>query len=114
MSTDQSQARALIAVATAPPQKSNGTTWALWFFLAGFGGPWWYLGRPGNAILATIAYIFCGALILVGVGLFLVPVLWIVDAFAVRSSLRKYNGDRERYCQMLWNEPDQAALFRSS
>jgi hypothetical protein len=96
MASDAATAKAILAVATAPPQKSGATTAALWFFLAGFGGPWWYLGRPFSAIAAFVAYAICTALIFAGVGLVLLPLLWIIDALAVRSSYKKHNGDREK------------------
>src|SRR5262245_49156436 len=85
---------AILAVATAPPQKSGGTAAALWFFLAGLGGPWWYLGKPISAIFAVIIYGICAALIFAGIGLVLLPVVWIIDALAVSSTLRKHNRKR--------------------
>jgi hypothetical protein len=45
----------------------------------------------GSAIGAMILYWVCTALVLVGVGLVLLPILWIVDGLAVWSSVRKHN-----------------------
>lgn len=95
--TDQTTAAAaVLAAALAPPQKSGGAAGALWFFLAGFGGPWWYLGRPGSAIVAFLAYSLCAALMLVGVGFVLLPILWAIDGLAVASTLKKHNRERNR------------------
>jgi len=88
------EARAILAVASAPPQKNGGVAAALWFFLAGFGGPWWYLGRPVIAIAAMCMYWLCGVLIFVGVGLFLLPGLWLIDAISVYQSVRGHNQKR--------------------
>jgi len=93
---DNRTAQVLLAVATAPPQKSAGVAIALWFFLAAFGGPWWYLGRPGSAIGAIVLYWICGALLVVGVGLFLLPILWIIDLLCIFSTIRKHNRQREQ------------------
>jgi len=95
MAADDTTAKAILAVAAAPPRKSPGATAALWFFLAGFGGPWWYLGRPLSAIVAMLLYGICGALIFVGIGLILLPILWIIDALAVWSTFRKHNAERD-------------------
>lgn len=92
----EATSRAILAVAALPPQKSGGVAAALWFFLAGFGGPWWYLGRPVSALFAMVAYWICGALIVVGVGLVLLPMLWVVDALTVWSSLRADQKKREK------------------
>ena len=74
------EARAILAVASAPPPK----TAAHGFSLAGFGGPW-YLGRRVSAVGALILKGICGALTLVGVGLVLLPALWVIDAIAVAT-----------------------------
>ncbi len=96
MASDSATTRAILAVATAPPQKSGAAAAALWFFLAGFGGPWWYLGRPVSAVFVMVAYWVCAALMIVGVGLVLLPLLWVADALAVWSSLAKHNRGREQ------------------
>lgn len=94
--SDNETAKAILAVASAPPQKSTGAAAALWFFLGAFGGPWWYLGKPGSAIAAIVVYWTCALLTLVVVGLFLLPVVWIIDLLCIFSTLKKHNQQREQ------------------
>ena len=94
MANEDSTARAILAVATAPPQKSGGVAAVLWLLLAGVGGPWWYLGKPFSALFALFAYWTCFALIFVGVGIVLLPILCLVDGLAVWSTVKKQNSAR--------------------
>jgi len=67
-------------------KKSTGVAYLLWFFLGGFGGHRFYLGKTGSAVLMLILFIlgwvtlvvYIGAILLIAVGIWL-----LVDAFLI-------------------------------
>lgn len=66
-------------------KKSVALGYVLWFFLGGFGGHRFYLGKTGTAIAQ-----FVSCLLLVGV-------IWVlVDAFLLYGWIQRYNEEKER------------------
>lgn len=66
--------------------KSTGVAYLLWFFLGGFGGHRFYLGRTGTAIAQLIITLIGVVTSVVGVGLVFLAVtgIWVlVDAFLI-------------------------------
>lgn len=105
-------AEAMIAAALAPPQKNKGAALALWFFFGPLGGPWWYLGHWGWALVKFLIYGFFSALFILSLvaageghaddartifGIALVG--WLVtvifDGVSVSAAVDQYNRDRE-------------------
>lgn len=80
------QQQILIEQRVANEAKSTGAAYLIWFFLGGFGGHRFYLGRSGSAF-AQLAMTIIGAITLpVGIGAILLIIngIWIlVDAFLI-------------------------------
>lgn len=76
----------LIEQKVSNAQKSTGVAYLLWFFVGGFGGHRFYLGKTGTAV---------AQLIITVVGLFtLIPLIitgiWVlVDAFLIPAIVRE-------------------------
>ena len=63
-------------------KKSITVSWLMWFFLGGFGGHRYYLGKIGTGILMTLT--------LGGLG------IWaLIDAFLINKMVRKLNDEIE-------------------
>jgi TM2 domain-containing membrane protein YozV len=93
------QEQILIEQRVANEAKSTGAAYLLWFFLGGFAGHRFYLGRTGSAVamlLLTLtgvitAVIGIGFVILLGVG------IWIlVDAFLIPGMVQQQKNDVRR------------------
>lgn len=80
------QEQLLVEQRLANEKKSTGVAYLLWFFLGGFGGHRFYLGRTGSGA-AMLALMILGILFsAVGVGVFIVlgVGLWaLIDAFLI-------------------------------
>lgn len=82
------QAEMLIEQKVANAQKSTGVAYLLWFFLGGFGGHRFYLGKSGTAVAQLIITI---------VGFFtLIPLIvtgiWLlVDLFLIPGIIREHS-----------------------
>lgn len=66
--------------------KSTGVAYLLWFFLGGFGGHRFYLGKTGTAVTMLIITLIGVVTSVVGVGLLFLAVtgIWVlVDAFLI-------------------------------
>ncbi|QSB19067.1 TM2 domain-containing protein [Pseudomonas sp. 15A4] len=80
------QSEMLIEQKVSNAQKSTGVAYLLWFFVGGFGGHRFYLGKTGTAV---------AQLIITVVGLFtLIPLIitgiWVlVDAFLIPAIVRE-------------------------
>jgi TM2 domain-containing membrane protein YozV len=80
------QSEMLIEQKVSNAQKSAGVAYLLWFFVGGFGGHRFYLGKTGTAV---------AQLIITVVGLFtLIPLIitgiWLlVDAFLIPAIVRE-------------------------
>lgn len=76
-------------------KKSAGICYLLWFFLGGFGGHRFYLGRTGSAIAMLVIYILSWILVFVGgiglLGIGAIGVWLIVDAFLIPGIVRENN-----------------------
>src|SRR5690349_19270411 len=82
------QAEMLVEQKVANAQKSTGVAYLLWFFLGGFGGHRFYLGKTGTAVAQLIITI---------VGFFtLIPLIvtgiWLlVDLFLIPAIIREHS-----------------------
>ena len=80
------QSEMLIEQKVSNAQKSTGVAYLLWFFVGGFGGHRFYLGKTGTAV---------AQLLITVVGLFtLIPLIitgiWlVVDAFLIPAIVRE-------------------------
>jgi len=75
-------------------KKSTGVTYLLWFFLGGFGGHRFYLGRTGSAVGQLVLNIFSWMTIWFGLGAFTFVALgvWlIVDIFLIPGMVQEHN-----------------------
>lgn len=75
-------------------KKSNLIGYLLWFFLGGFGAHRFYLGRTGSAIAMLVIYIVSWILTFVAIGalgLIVIGIWWIVDAFLIPGMVRENN-----------------------
>lgn len=84
--------KALMAFESA--KKSTGISYLLWFFLGGFGVHRFYLARTGSAIAMLVIYVLSWILVFAAVGaigLAIIGVWWIVDAFLIPGLAREYN-----------------------
>jgi TM2 domain-containing membrane protein YozV len=84
---------------SAGQRKEAGIAYLLWFFLGGFGGHRFYLGKTGSAIgmlcLTVISLPF--TVLLVGfAGLFAVGVWCLVDLFLISGWVRSHNEETRR------------------
>jgi TM2 domain-containing membrane protein YozV len=90
--TISSDAQALIAFEAG--KKSTGLAYVLWFFLGGFGGHRFYIGRTGSAVAILLINIFGWLTIAIGIGVAMLVGLgiWlIVDAFLIPGWVRRHN-----------------------
>ncbi|MCH5520360.1 TM2 domain-containing protein [Pseudomonas syringae] len=80
------QSEMLIEQKVANSQKSTGVAYLLWFFLGGFGGHRFYLGKTGTAVVQLIiTLIGCFTLIpLIITGIWL-----LIDAFLIPAIIRE-------------------------
>ena len=86
------EAKAMMAFESG--KKSSGISYLLWFFLGGFGAHRFYLGRTGSAIAMLVIYIVSWILTFVAIGaigLIVIGIWWIVDAFLIPGMVRKNN-----------------------
>ncbi len=86
------EAKAMMAFESG--KKSSGISYLLWFFLGGFGAHRFYLGRTGSAIAMLAIYIVSWILTFVAIGaigLIVIAIWWIVDAFLIPGMVRKNN-----------------------
>lgn len=75
-------------------KKGAGIAYVLWFFLGGFGAHRFYLERTGSAIAMLVITIVSALLLTVGIGILglLVVGVWaLVDAFLIPGIVREYN-----------------------
>lgn len=75
-------------------KKSALVAYILWFFLGGFGAHRFYLGRTGSAVGLLVLFIvsILLTLVLIGaVGLLIVAIWLIVDAFLIPGIVSEYN-----------------------
>ena len=75
-------------------KKSAGVAYLIWFFLGGFGGHRFYLGRTGSAVAMLVISLASWLLVAVGVGLIGLAVIGIwalVDAFLIPGMVRDDN-----------------------
>ena len=73
--------------------KSIGASYLLWFFLGGFGGHRFYLGRKGSAIAILLLTILGVATTVIGVGIFLLGIsgVWVlIDAFLIPGMVAQH------------------------
>jgi TM2 domain-containing membrane protein YozV len=91
------QAEMLVEQKVANAQKSTGVAYLLWFFIGGFGGHRFYLGKTGTAVAQLIITI---------VGCFtLVPLIitgiWVlVDAFLIPGIIRENTENVRRQARL--------------
>jgi len=82
------QAEMLIEQKVANAQKSTGVAYLLWFFLGGFGGHRFYLGKTGTAVTQLIITIV-GVFTLIP---FIVKGIWLlVDLFLIPGIIREHS-----------------------
>ncbi len=89
---DQSEAKRMMIYDAQ--KKSPVVAYLLWWFLGMFGAHRLYLGKTGSgvAMLVTTLCSIVATLIVIGfVGLFVVWICWIVDAFLIPSITRRSN-----------------------
>lgn len=75
-------------------KKSTGLAYVLWFFLGGFGGHRFYLGRTGSAVAMLLMSIFGWMTVWFGLGLLLLLPLgiWLlVDLFLIPGMIEQHN-----------------------
>lgn len=75
-------------------KKSAGVAYALWFFFGWFGAHRFYLGQTGTAVAQLILTLVSLLLTLVFVGIvgLLIVAVWVlVDAFLIPGLVRRYN-----------------------
>ncbi|RAI66282.1 hypothetical protein DOZ80_22730 [Pseudomonas fluorescens] len=82
------QAEMLIEQKVANAQKSTGVAYLLWFFLGGFGGHRFYLGKTGTAvaqlIITIVGFLTLKPLIVTGIWL-------LVDLFLIPGIIREHS-----------------------
>lgn len=91
------QSEMLVEQKVANAQKSTGVAYLLWFFLVGFGGHRFYLGKTGTAVAQLIITIVgCFTLIpLIITGIWL-----LVDAFLIPSIIRENTDNVRRQARL--------------
>lgn len=91
------QAEMLVEQKVANSQKSTGVAYLLWFFLGGFGGHRFYLGKTGTAVVQLIiTLIGCFTLIpLIITGIWL-----LVDAFLIPGIVREHSAEIRSLARM--------------
>ena len=80
------QEQMLIEQRVTNEAKSVGVAYLLWFFLGGFGGHRFYLGRTGSAVVLLLLTIAGAITLVAGVGaimLIIVGIWVLVDAFLI-------------------------------
>ena len=91
------QSEMLIEQKVSNAQKSTGVAYLLWFFVGGFGGHRFYLGKTGTAV---------AQLLITVVGLFtLIPLIitgiWlVVDAFLIPAIVREKTENVRRQARL--------------
>ncbi|WP_411842484.1 TM2 domain-containing protein [Salinicoccus sp. HZC-1] len=76
-------------------QKTKGIAFILWFFLGGFGAHRFYMGDIGYGT-AMAAVTVIGAILTLGMSLFVTGIWVLVDAFLISGRIDKINEARER------------------
>jgi TM2 domain-containing membrane protein YozV len=75
-------------------KKSVGVAYLLWFFFSYIGGHRFYLKRTGSAIAMLLIFVASAVLTIVVVGylgLFVIGIWALVDAFLIPGMARDYN-----------------------
>lgn len=75
-------------------KKSIGVAYLLWFFFGSLGGHRYYVGQTGSAIAMTVIFVLSWFLLVVYigfVGLLVVGVWALVDAFLIPGWIRAHN-----------------------
>lgn len=91
------QSEMLVEQKVSNAQKSTGVAYLLWFFVGGFGGHRFYLGKTGTAVTQLIITV---------VGLFtLIPLIitgiWLlVDAFLIPAIVRENTENVRRQARL--------------
>ena len=82
------QAEMLVEQKVANGKKSTGVSYLLWFFLGGFGGHRFYLGRTATAVVQLIITVIgCFTLFpLIITGIWL-----LIDAFLIPGIVREHS-----------------------
>jgi TM2 domain-containing membrane protein YozV len=76
--------------ATPRTKKNPGVAAVLSFFFAGLGQI--YNGEIGKGIGFIIAYFFCILSLFIGIGIFLIPLVWVGGMIDAYRSAEKING----------------------
>lgn len=90
------QEQILIEQRVANEAKSTGAAYLLWFFLGGFGGHRFYLGRTGSAVAMLLLTLIGAVTLIVGVGIVILlgTGVWIlVDAFLIPGMVQQQKDD---------------------
>jgi TM2 domain-containing membrane protein YozV len=90
------QEQILIEQRVANEAKSTGVAYLLWFFLGGFGGHRFYLGRTGSAVAILLLTIIGIVTAVVGIGVVILlgTAIWIlVDAFLIPGMVQQQKND---------------------
>lgn len=75
-------------------KKSVGVAYLLWFFFGYFGGHRFYLQRTGSAVVMLLIFLISIPLtfVLIGyIGIAIVAIWYVVDAFLIPGITRDYN-----------------------
>jgi TM2 domain-containing membrane protein YozV len=86
------QQQMLVEQRLSNDKKSTVVAYLLWFFLGGFGGHRFYIGKTGTAITQLLLLIFGFILMVAYVGILLLAALgiWLlVDAFLIPGMIEK-------------------------
>lgn len=91
------QSEMLVEQKVANAQKSTGVAYLLWFFLGGFGGHRFYLGKTGTAVVQLIIFLIgCVTLLpLIITGIWL-----LVDAFLIPGIVREHTENVRRQARL--------------
>jgi TM2 domain-containing membrane protein YozV len=77
-------------------KKSTGLAYVLWFFLGGLGVHRFYLGQTGSGVAMAIISIASWLTVVLGIGLVglaVIGIWWLVDAFLIPGIATRVNQD---------------------